>query len=148
MQSDPFNILSVVNKRKVKKLTLSRMAKWLKEEGDDYFLGYTRVAPIMGKDGDYYDRTSKLCWAEFEGSAFLMNAGDFLYTLALADHRPLRDCECEALTRLEKYKLMPKSLKEKFQKDKEWKYLINLRRGIKKSLFNGSIHEELQHEPV
>jgi hypothetical protein len=67
------------------------------------------IAPILNRDGYFYETVSKRCWFEFNGKAFdLEKNTQFLFELELLNHKPLSIEEINALKVLTKHKLISK----------------------------------------
>jgi hypothetical protein len=67
------------------------------------------IAPILNRDGYFYETVSKRCWFEFNGKAFdLEKNTQFLFELELLNHKPLSTEEINALKVLTKHKLISK----------------------------------------
>ena len=67
------------------------------------------IAPIINRDGYFYETVSKRCWFEFNGKAFdLEKNTQFLFELELLNHKPLSIEEINALKVLTKHKLISK----------------------------------------
>jgi len=85
------------------------------------------IAPIMNRDGFYYDRATKMCWFEINGRAFLYEAKSFLYSLSLFAHSPLSEKDADALrvtiSSAAKRNINLNDLNELLQMDHEWKMI-------------------------
>jgi hypothetical protein len=67
------------------------------------------IAPILNRDGYFYETVSKRCWFEFNGRAFdLEKNTQFLFELELLNHKPLSTEEINAFKVLTKHKLISK----------------------------------------
>jgi len=67
------------------------------------------IAPILNRDGYFYETVSKRCWFEFNGRAFdLEKNTQFLFELELLNHKRLSTEENNALKVLTKHKLISK----------------------------------------
>lgn len=76
------------------------------EFGDD---NIPEIAPILNRDGYFYQTAPKRCWFEYNGKAFDLEKNDqFLFELELFNHKPLSIEEINALNVLVKHKLISK----------------------------------------
>jgi len=67
------------------------------------------IAPILNRDGYFYETVSKRCWFEFNGRAFdLEKNTQFLFELELLNHKRLSTEEINAFKVLTKHKLISK----------------------------------------
>jgi hypothetical protein len=86
------------------------------------------IAPILGKEGWFYDRISKKEWYEYKGQAFFLGDGkQFIHELSIANTKLLSQQEVKAYSAV-LHNNPPKKLKRLItsilRMDEEAKYLI------------------------
>jgi hypothetical protein len=96
---------------------------------NDTLSSLREVKPIFNRTGWYYNRITETAWYEAHGKAWVCDRkDDFLYELALQDHRPLTPKQREAIKTLKYAGLADKKLCELLWLDSEWFYLRSIRR--------------------
>lgn len=82
------------------------------------------IYPLVGRDGFYYHRPSKMAWMEYKGIARMYEVSYFKSTLEYLEHIPLTQSSRDAITILIRNKECPAGLKKYFENDT---HLLELR---------------------
>jgi hypothetical protein len=75
------------------------------------------IYPLVGRDGFYYHRQSKIAWMEYKGIARMYEVESFLSTLEYYDHIPLTESSRNAIKVLIQNKICPSELVEYYNND-------------------------------
>lgn len=75
------------------------------------------IYPLVGQDGYYYHRRSKIAWMEYNGIARTFDVDDFKNRFDYYDHIPLTKESRDAINVLIQNKICPKALKTCYVND-------------------------------
>lgn len=101
--------------KKIWAMKKNRTNHWL----DDWTGDHTLILPVFNKNGQYYDRITKVAWAEFDGEAWLINAEYFLYNLSIANHVELHPKIVYAMKILIQEGYADKAMKKLYELDSQ-----------------------------
>ena len=82
------------------------------------------MVPLVGKDGFYYHRQSKLAWMEYKGVARLYDIETFMSEFDILNHIPLTQSSRDAIKVLIKNKECSDELRERYNYDS---HILDLR---------------------
>ena len=87
----------------------------------------SKIDPIIGKDGFYFDRVTGKVWNEQAGMAWIGKRNQFEYNLSLLFNRRLSPRERRAILELRRMGSCPAELLERLRLDDDTKMLRQIR---------------------
>lgn len=93
--------------------------------------GLKSIEPTFYRDGWYFDRQTKQCWYEWQGTAWQAKSEEFLHELSHHNEPWLTTAEVEAIRTLIVYGNAPKSLIERLWRHQERIMLRDIRRNAR-----------------